>query len=146
MSDRKTSWDDIPSIDGLEVDWEYSPDSALGRRTKMRLLKNDLKELLGKDHVGVKIAIVGGDYNASLMDISQIGIAVYLDERLEEETPVRFGLILGTTKIVAKAIVRNLNRYDQGFRVGLEFVDLNFDSQNYIGSLVSSLVYKKNVQ
>jgi len=141
MSEKKTTWNDIPSIDGLEVDWSYEPDTPLGRRTKMRLLKNDLQSLLGKGHVAVKLLASGAEYKASLMDISQTGLAVYVDEKLPVDLPVRLGLVLGTQKIIAKALVRNSAGYERGFRTGIEFADLDMESEMYVAELISSSFY-----
>jgi len=143
MSEKKTTWKDIPSIDGLEVDWSYEPDTPLGRRTKMRLLKDDLQNLLGKGHVAVKLLASGAEYKASLMDISQLGLAVYVDEDLPVDLPIRLGLVLGTQKIIAKALVRNSARYERGFRVGIEFADLDMESEIYIAELISSSFYRQ---
>lgn len=141
MSEKKSSWDDIPTINGLEVDWQFEPDSSQDKRTKVRLLQEDLQNLLGKKHVGVKVAAKNSEYNASLMDISQIGLAIYIKEAIQVDTPLRFGLLLGKQKIIAKALVRNTIPYEEGFRVGIEFVDLDIDSENYIAGLVSSRLF-----
>lgn len=143
MSDKKTTWDDVPTIDGLEVEWEYEPDTPLGRRTRIRLLREDLQGLLGKKHVAVKIMAKTREYNASLMDISQGGLAVFNDDALQVETPVRFGLILGSQKIISKALVRNVNKHENGFRIGLEFAEVDFETENYIAGLVAANVYKQ---
>ena len=37
MSDEKKSWDDIPSLGDLKVDWSYEPENPEGRRDSKRL-------------------------------------------------------------------------------------------------------------
>jgi len=141
MSEKTPTWDDIPSIEGLEVDWSYKTNSLLERRTAMRLLRKDLQLLLGKGHVAVKLVTSDGEYKASLMDISRIGVAVYVDENMPVELPIRLGLILGTQKIITKALVRNSNKYEGGYRIGVEFADLDMEAEAYIGELIASNVY-----
>ncbi len=44
LMEKKLSWDDIPSLDGLEVDREYKSETALDKRSFVRITK-DLKFL-----------------------------------------------------------------------------------------------------
>ena len=34
---KKQSWEDIPSLDGLEIDWDFKVESPMGKRAHSRL-------------------------------------------------------------------------------------------------------------
>ena len=42
MTKEKQGWDNIPSLEGLSVDWEYEPENAMGKRAKDRMVAKDL--------------------------------------------------------------------------------------------------------
>ena len=44
--EKKVSWDDIPSIDGLGIDWEYKPETILDKRAFVRLDMGDRKSVV----------------------------------------------------------------------------------------------------
>jgi hypothetical protein len=46
MAKEKVNWDDIPSLDGLEVDWQFEPENPLGKRAKVRIANSELYPLL----------------------------------------------------------------------------------------------------
>jgi len=43
--EKKTSWDDIPSLEGIGVDWEYKPVTTLGKRGFVRLNSEEIHVL-----------------------------------------------------------------------------------------------------
>jgi len=42
---EKKSWDDIPSLDGLTIDWEYKPESSNNKRSFIRIKMEALAKL-----------------------------------------------------------------------------------------------------
>ena len=142
MTKSKADWDNIPSIDGLGVDWDYEPESPLGKRDLVRIESKDLKTILGVKNIPVKVAAQGYEGKGYLVDIAQGGIAVLLDARLTESQPVKLGLFLGNQKVLSRAIVRSVSQQKGGYRTGMEFVSLQEEYATYIGGLVSSKVYK----
>lgn len=142
MTKSKADWDNIPSIDGLGVDWEYEPESPLGKRDLVRIESKDLKTILGVKIIPVKVVAQGYEGKGSLVDIAQGGIAVLLDASLAESQPVKLGLFLGKQKILSRAVVRSVDKQKGGYRTGMEFVGLQEEYATYIAGLVSSKVYK----
>lgn len=141
MSDKKPSWEDIPSLDGLEVDWDYEPENPLGKRAHVRIGSSELFDMLGAEEIGVKVATNKGEQAGILVDIAQGGIAVLLENDLRVGTPVKIGFFLGMTKVLANGLVRNVTDIVGRYRTGLEFVSINKETENFIVSLISSKVF-----
>jgi hypothetical protein len=142
MTKKKVNWDDIPSLEGLEVDWHFEPENPLGRREGLRIVKDDLFPLLNVKSIPVKVVSKNFDEKGYLVDIAQSGLAVLLGTQLAENQQVKIGFFLGKQKILSRAIIRNI-RDDKGkFRTGMEFVDLNKEYESFIVGLISSKSYK----
>jgi hypothetical protein len=121
----KVNWDDIPSLEGLEVDWQFEPENPLGRREWVRIVKNDLHPLLEVKNIPVKVVSRNFDEKGYLIDIAKNGMAV-----------------LGKHKVLSRAVIRNIFDEKGRFRTGMEFVDLNKEYESFIVGLISSKGYK----
>lgn len=143
------SWDDIPSIDNLKMDWDYEPESPHGKRSSVRLSKKQLLRMLGEESVPVRVVpivpvkIVSKRFNEKgyLLDISVDGLAIFIEAELEIETLVKVGFFLGKRKIVSNGIIKNVALLGEQFRIGIEFVQLEEESVSFINSLHSSATY-----
>ncbi len=143
MERKKSSWDDIPSLDGLEVDWEYEPENPLGRRAWARMANKDLFFLFSVKGIPVKVVSKNYDKTGHLLDISRKGLAVLLPARLHREQPVKIGLFLGNKKVTSRALVRNTSEVEGKYRTGLEFVDLEKNLEDYIVGLSAAKGFQK---
>lgn len=47
--------DEIPSLDGLELDWDYQPDNPQGSRAYARITAKDLEHILSLDGIGLQV-------------------------------------------------------------------------------------------
>ncbi len=137
---EKKSWDTIPSLQGLDVDWEYKPASPLGKRAFIRLKETDIFALFETREIFVKIATSENSYTGRLLDISEGGISVCLATLLEENSPVKVGFFLGTMKIISKAVVRHTQKKGAMYTTGFKFIDLNKECGEYIRGLYASKV------
>lgn len=135
MTQKKSSWEDIPSLDGLEVDWEYEPENPLGKRSWARMANRDLFLLFSVKNIPVKVVARNFDRTGHLLDISKKGLAVLLPARLEREQPVKLGFFLGEKKVLSRAVVRNVSDVEGKYRTGLEFVDLEKNLETFIVGL-----------
>jgi hypothetical protein len=142
MAEKKSSWDDIPSLDGLGVDWEYEAENPLGKRAWARIADNDLYSLLAVKSIPVKVVSTNFEKTGHLLDISKNGLAVLLSSQLTEAQPVKIGFFLGKQKVISRALVRNISAVEGKFRVGMEFVDLEKNSEAYIIGLGSAKGFK----
>ena len=106
MTTEKVNWDDIPSLEGLEVDWTFEPENPLGKRAWIRIGKSDLFQLLGVESIPVKVVAQDYDGKGYLVDIAQSGLAVLLDTKLAENQRVKVGLFLGKQKVLSRAVIR----------------------------------------
>jgi len=138
--EKKTSWDDIPSLDGLSVEWEYKPETALGKRAFVRLNTEDIVGLFAVKEIFVKIATAQQTHTGRLLDISKGGLSLRLPVFLEENLPVKVGFFLGTVKVISKATIRHTRKVDTQYTTGIEFVDLNKESAEFIGGLYASKI------
>jgi hypothetical protein len=142
MTKQQVNWDDIASLEGLEVDWHFEPENPLGRREGLRIVKGDLYPLLNVKNIPVKVVSKNFDEKGYLLDIAHNGLAVLLGKQLAENQQVKIGLFLGKQRILSRAVIKNV-RDDKGrYRTGMEFVDLNKEYESFIVGLISSKVYK----
>lgn len=142
MVKEKSSWDDIPSLDGLGVDWEYEPVNPLGKRAWARIANNDLYSFLTVKSIPVKVVSTNFDKTGYLLDISKNGLAVLLPAQLKAGQPVKIGFFLGKEKVVSRGSVRNISAVEGKFRVGMEFIGLDKNSEAFILSLGSAKGFK----
>jgi len=142
MTKEKGNWDNIPSLEGLEVDWEFEPENPLGKRAGVRMGNNDLYPLLDVKNIPVKVVAKNFEGKGYLVDIAQSGMAVLLDSKLAENQQVKIGLFLGKQKILSRAVVRNVQMMQGKHRTGMEFVDLGDEYQSILSGIIASKVYK----
>jgi hypothetical protein len=142
MTKEKVNWDDIPSLEGLEVDWQFEPENPLGKRTWVRIANSDLYPLLGVKNIPVKVVSKNFDGKGYLVDLAQSGLGVLLDTKLAERQQVTIGLFLGKQKVVTRAVIRNVRDENGRYRTGMEFVDFKKEYESFIVGLISSKGYK----
>ena len=139
---KKTCWDDIPSLEGVGVEWEYKPETSLGKRTFVRINAADLTGLFEVKEIPVKLATAQTTYNGRLLDVSKGGLSLSLPVSLEENLPVKVGFFLGSFKVISKAIIRHTRKEGALYTTGIEFIDLNNDTAEYIGGLYASKILR----
>ena len=140
--EKKVNWDAIPSLEGLEIDWEYSARKGGDKRAFVRLNLDDIGQLFEAREIAVKVATQQQMYNGSLLDISTGGVAVLLAAALQVGQPVKVGFVLGTIRIVAKGVARHVQPLGGGYRSGIQFVDLEPAARDFIGGLYASKVFR----
>ena len=140
MAEKKINWDDIPSLDGFEVDWEYEPENPLGKRAHERMKDTELYPVLGVSTIPAKVAAHEFEEKGSVVDLTPAGVAVSLSTMLDKDKPVMVGFLLGQQKIVSKAIVKNVQEIDGKYRTGLMFKDLKKEYADFIQGLFASRI------
>ena len=143
MGKDKTKWDDIPSLQGLKVDWEYEPENPLGKRVWMRMADHDLLAILGVKRIPIKVVSKNIDETGYLLDLAQGGLAVLLNTQLAVGQAVKLGFFLGKHKVISKAVIRNVRNLEGKHRTGIEFVELAKESETFITGLISAKVYQQ---
>jgi len=143
MAKEKTGWDEIPSLQGLEVDWKYEPENPLGKRAWLRIADNELHAILGVKSIPVKVVSKNFEETGYLLDIAQGGVAVFLKTKLAVGQLLKIGFFLGKQKVISRAIIRNITSLEGRFRTGIEFVELDKESQSYIAGIISSKVFQQ---
>ncbi len=143
MGKETAGWDDIPSLEGLEVDWEYVPENPLGKRAWMRMAGQDLLATLGANRIRVKVVAKNFEEAGYLIDLSQGGLAVFLNTGLAVGQAVKLGFFLGQHKVISTAMVRNVRSLEGGHRTGIEFVGLAKETETFINGLISAKVYQQ---
>jgi hypothetical protein len=143
---KKTfSWDDIPSLDGAEVDWDYKPQAALEKRAFVRLDMGVVSQLVEVKQIAVKLATVKKNYDGALIDISEGGLALSLPVLLDIDLPVKVGLFLGNAKIISRGLVRHAGKNGNRFITGIQFIDLPPESAEYIAGFYAAKVLNRIV-
>ncbi len=142
METLRKGLEDMSSLNGLKIEWDYESENPLGKRKFVRILKKDLSSLFDVDKVLVKIHGSDVDATGSLQDISENGCAVLLYNQLAEGMQVRIGFLLGRRKVLTRATVRNITHLDGKFRVGMEFVGLGKSDAAFLLGLVPSTILR----
>lgn len=141
MMEKKVSWNDIPSLDGVGIDWDYKPHAALDKRKYVRLDMGAVFQLVELRKIVVKVNSTKQICDGSLVDISQGGLALTSPVQLEVDHPVKVGLFLGAAKIVSRGLVRHHTKTGNGHYVtGVQFVGLPQESADYIAGLYAAKV------
>ena len=138
----KKAWGDFPSLESLEMDWDYCPDCRDGKRLHKRLSRRDVAHLYGDAPVGVKMASVAATFEAILHDLSEGGLGVDLNNRLDERQDLQVGLVLGGKKIIASAQVRHVRHGEKGYTAGLQFINLEPSIRKFIAGMYASKVLR----
>ena len=138
--EKKSGWDDVPSLDGLSVDWDYTPENECERRSFRRLNNKDMFKLFDAREIVVKLATTQHTYDGQLIDISDGGLGLNLPVLLKENELVKVGLLLGPRKIVTKGLVKHASKSETLCKTGIKFVDLAKDASEYISGLYASRI------
>ncbi|MDD2466333.1 MAG: PilZ domain-containing protein [Desulfobulbus sp.] len=140
--EKKVDWDKIPSLEGLEIDWEYGVRNVQDKRTFIRLNQEDMGQLFEVCEINVKVATVEQVHNGILLDISTGGAAVKLSRPLMVGKLLKLGFVLSTFRIVTKGQVRHAQQVENGYKIGVQFIDLDPSAQEFIGGLYASKVFR----
>jgi len=132
-------WDDIPSMEGVDVDWGFKLETPHGKREFVRITKERIPRLFEVSTILIKVATVKQTYNGTLLNISAGGLAMSLPVPLEVDLPLKVGFYLGPEKIISKAIVKYTHKIEEPYTTGVEFVDFDSEHVGYINGLYATL-------
>ncbi|NNK14214.1 MAG: PilZ domain-containing protein [Desulfofustis sp.] len=138
MSEKKKDWDEIPSLEGLQMDWDYSGNDSLGNRRFERLTYGDVTEIFEVKAVPVRVATPEFTIDGTLSDISGGGVAVILKKSVKAGQQAKIGFFLGQRKIISRVVARQRTEIQNGFRIGFEFKGISEEDSTYINGLYSS--------
>ncbi|MDY0389759.1 MAG: PilZ domain-containing protein [Desulfobulbus oligotrophicus] len=142
---KKKSWDDIPSLEGISVDWDYTSEAARDKRVALRISSSALGRLFGAKEVPARIAAKGQTYTIPICNLSEGGMAVSLPVALPDDLVVTVGFFLGQRKVITKARVCHVRPHDIGNLTGLAFLHLGKETVSFIRGLYPSLVLNNMV-
>lgn len=145
MATGKSGWDQIPSLKGLEVDWQYEPENPLGKRAWLRLASTQFYTILGVKSIPAKIVSKNFQETGYLLDISQGGFSAILKTKLTVGQLLKVGFFVGKQKVIAKAVVRYVSDLDARFKAGVEFVGLDQEAKDYIAGIISAMVFQQPI-
>lgn len=138
MTDKKKSWDDIPSLDGLKVDREYKVDTPFGKRKFERMTAGDMTSILEVKTIRAKVVTGKHTVDGQLSDICAEGMALILKNDLSVNQYVKIGFFLGKQKIISKAVVKQSVPVQNNYKIGFQFHDINEEDSKYINSLYAA--------
>ncbi|BCL62607.1 hypothetical protein DGMP_33000 [Desulfomarina profundi] len=140
MAEKKTAWDDIPSLDGLQVDWEYKPENPLGKRAHKRMKDLELYPILDVKSIPVKVVAGNFDEKGKLVDLTPFGLAIRLDSELAEDRPAKVGFFLGRQKILSRTKVKYSRKCGEQYITGMSFEGLEEEYQDFIKGIFASKI------
>jgi len=138
VTDKTKSWDDIPSLNGLEVDRKYKVETPLGKRKFERMTAVDMTSMLEVKTIRAKVVTDKHTVDGQLSDICADGMALILKNELSVNQYVKIGFFLGKQKIISKAIVKQSVPVQNNYKVGFQFHDINEEDSKYIHSLYAA--------
>ena len=138
MTDKKKSWDDIPSLNGLKVDREYKVETPLGKRKFVRMTAGDMTSILEVKTIRAKVVTDKHTVDGQLIDICADGMALILKNELYVNQYVKVGLFLGKQKIISKAVVKQSVPIQSNYKVRFQFQNINEEDSKYINSLYAA--------
>lgn len=138
--EKKVNWDSIPSLEGLEVEWDYGKNNAQDKRTFVRLNLDDIGQLFEVSEIKVKVGTVEQVHDGVLLDVGTGGAAVKLSKSLEVHQPVKVGFVLSSRPVVTKGLVRHVQQLENEYKIGLQFIELDPCIEEFIGGLYASKV------
>ena len=143
MSHDKRKWEDIQSLEGLEIDWDFKVENPLGNRSHTRLNVEEISKLYNIANIPVKLVTEKEQCTAALVDLSQGGICLDADlATVEASQLVKLGFILGGHKIISRGRIKHVSPQGKRMILGIEFVGVMGENQDYIAQLYSSLKLK----
>lgn len=134
---------DIQCSEKLSIDWNFQSDNPLGKRAYARLGSGDLTSIFDVRSIQVRVARPVFKVNASLLDVSQGGLAILARKEFFMDLPLSVAFHLSRRKIISRCVVRQVHKTGGNFKVGLEFVDLSKEDSEYIAGLYSSKILNK---
>ena len=140
MSNEKSDWDNIPSLDGLQVDWGFQSESPTGNRAFSRLTIKDLNKLYRNTNIPVKLVTEKGQFTGFLIDLSQGGIS--LRTKMYDAANLqllKLGFFLGKQKVITRGRIKHIRTENEWKILGIEFVGLAGENQTFLSQLYSSV-------
>ena len=143
MADVRKTWDDIPSLGELHIDWGYKPANPLGKRKHARMSSKDVASLFGIEKIKARVATGKQTVDGLLSDICAGGMALILNTELAVNQNVKIGFYLGKQKIISKAVVRQTAPTRRNFKVGFQFQDIAEEDSRYIDNLYATKILNR---
>ena len=73
---KKRNGDDIPSLEGLSVDWEHQSEHTKDRRSSVRISMKALAKLFATEELLLKVFAPGQILTACMSDLSEGGLSL----------------------------------------------------------------------
>ena len=140
--EKKKSWNDVPSLDELEMDWEYQPESSKDKRSFVRINSEAMAKLFQTKEILVKIAAGDQTCTARLLNLCEGGLSLAAPVQLEMHLPIKVSFLLGQMNIVSKAEVRHVRKSEEQYITGIKFVDLDKVSAEFLRGLYASQIFR----
>lgn len=140
---KKTSWDDIPSLD-LSLDHDADTESVIDKRSAVRMVSKDIL-LMIKEHakiIYVRIATAEGilPTRGALEDINQGGLCFRLPHHpLQAGQSIKIQVMIGKRLLASNARVRWTGKD----KIGVQFIDLAKEDVDFLAELYSAKVLNR---
>ena len=135
MSDKKTVWDGIPSVN-LHIDESYSEKNKPNSERKYpRTDLTSLNKVLDENvlYLPIKMATANsGQCKGMILDFSENGCRIAIPVQLEEGELVKVGFIVNKRTIISQAIVRWVSPQREVDLVGMKFEGMTDDAKEFL--------------
>ena len=129
MGQEKPNRENLPSQEGLEIDWGCEPVNKIEKRANIRLTKKELTFLFRKNDIPVNLVTEKRHCTAFLVDVSQRGVCLRTKvSSCNDSQYVKIGLLLGNQKVISEGRVKHVRKEKDWDILGIEFIELTGDS------------------
>ncbi|GEM_PF-2789863 len=146
MSNKPTSWDDLPTLELSDEDeWETNAD----KRRHQRITERDLKKLL-QFPATIPIILLSRKYGmieGNLLDLSKSGLRTKMKQSVQKNEPIEMAIFLKNRKLRCKGVIRWVQKHsDLSYEIGVEFSEISPTDSAYIGSIITTNIFERKIQ
>ena len=141
--DKKTSWDDIPSLD-LRLDNDEEDEGSIDKRSAVRMVSKDILSMLNEnakilyDRVATQKGIL--NKRGVLQDIHQGGLCFLLPEHgLKKQQKIKIQVMLGTRPFKSNAVVC----WKSTDKVGIKYINPAPEDVSFLAELYSAKILNR---
>ena len=143
MTGKNTKWDDIPSLDGLQMDWEYEAEKPQGQRKFERMSDEYVTSLFKTENIRVRVVTEKLTLDGLLSDVSAGGLSLVLKKELAVNDFAKIGFYLNKQKIISRAVVKQSTPLHSGFKIRFQFQNIKEEYSQYINGLYSAKILNR---
>ena len=124
MGQEKPTRENLPSQEGLEIDWGFEHVNNIEKRANIRLTKKEITFLFRKNDIPIKLITEKNHCSAFLIDVSQRGVCLRAKvSGCNDSQHVKTGFLLGNQKVTSEGRVKHVRKENDWDILDIEFIE-----------------------